>query len=181
MLNNFSLRLKYLRERSGMTQKEVAEKIGLTQAGYGKIENGKREPNLDTLFKLKFIFEESLDFIIGCSDQDVRASQLYELYAEARTRREESEEDLVYWEEAINAPDANVEKYSNLIRKARDEVKEYSQKENKSFEMFFEHLMSIPGVEDKYATKEFWINRHKEYVEGDKQLYREFWEEFEQI
>lgn len=41
-----------IRTASGMTQKELAQKAGLTQANVSKIEKGISRPTLDTLVKL---------------------------------------------------------------------------------------------------------------------------------
>ncbi|WP_138752788.1 helix-turn-helix domain-containing protein [Paenibacillus sinopodophylli] len=79
----FSARLKWIREKKGMTQKEIADMIGMSAAGYGKIENGQREPNLETLVKLSRIVNENSDFLIGLTNYDREARILfynYEIY-----------------------------------------------------------------------------------------------------
>ena len=48
-MNEFSERLKELRLSSGLTQKEVAEKVGLTKNALGNFEAGIREPSLNIL------------------------------------------------------------------------------------------------------------------------------------
>lgn len=57
--------LKVLRKRAGMTQSEVAAKLGVDRSTYGKYETGQSEPNFDILQKLSAIFETSADFLIG--------------------------------------------------------------------------------------------------------------------
>lgn len=47
----------------GMTQKDVAEKIGITQAMYSMIENGKRKPGKKTAAKIEELFGISLFFV----------------------------------------------------------------------------------------------------------------------
>lgn len=64
----FSARLKWLRERKGLTQSEVANSIGMSQSGYTKIEQGQREPKLEVLALLPKIFDESVDFMLGVTD-----------------------------------------------------------------------------------------------------------------
>ena len=44
--------IRRLRNQSGMTQKELALKAGLTQANVSKIEKGLSHPTLDTLLKI---------------------------------------------------------------------------------------------------------------------------------
>ncbi|WP_157685610.1 helix-turn-helix domain-containing protein [Paenibacillus donghaensis] len=79
----FSARLKWARERKYISQKDMAEKIGMSPQGYGKIENGQREPNLETLSKLPEILGESVDFLIGVTDFDKHGYNLLMLYKQA--------------------------------------------------------------------------------------------------
>lgn len=40
--------LEAIRREKNMTQKEVAEAVGITQVSYSNIENGKRRPSVST-------------------------------------------------------------------------------------------------------------------------------------
>lgn len=48
---NFA-KLKALREKSGLNQDEIAEKAGISQPHYSKIENGKDSPSLKVLERI---------------------------------------------------------------------------------------------------------------------------------
>ncbi len=61
-------RIKELRVSMKLTQKDIAEKIGFNQTVVGKYERNELEPNIATLKKLSEIFECSVDYIIGHSD-----------------------------------------------------------------------------------------------------------------
>ena len=61
MLSN----LKLLREERGLSQKAIAELVGLTQPMITKYENGTIEPDLQTLKSLADYFETSVDFLIS--------------------------------------------------------------------------------------------------------------------
>ncbi len=58
-------RIKYLREAKGLTQKDVATKLGLESATVSKYELNLREPNIEALKKLSKIFGVSTDFLLG--------------------------------------------------------------------------------------------------------------------
>lgn len=47
----FSERLKTLRKEKKLTQKELAEQIGISQKSYSHWETGKNEPSLENLIK----------------------------------------------------------------------------------------------------------------------------------
>lgn len=61
-------RIKELRQSLNLTQKELAKKVGFNQTVIGKYERNELEPNLETLKKLSVIFECTIDYIIGHSD-----------------------------------------------------------------------------------------------------------------
>ena len=45
--------LKLAREQKGLSQKDVAEKIGVAKSTYSLYESGNREPNVQTIKKLQ--------------------------------------------------------------------------------------------------------------------------------
>ena len=63
--NVFPQRLKELRLKKRLTQIELGEKVGVKQSTFTKWENGKREPNIETLLKLADSLEVSLDWLFG--------------------------------------------------------------------------------------------------------------------
>ena len=56
--------LRQARKAKGLTQAEVAQKIGLTQNGYSYWENGKAKIDKDQLLKLAELFEVSTDYLL---------------------------------------------------------------------------------------------------------------------
>ena len=61
-------RLKERRTNKGLTQKNVAEFLGITEHGYQNYEIGKQEPRLDMLIKLATHLDTSSDYLLGLSD-----------------------------------------------------------------------------------------------------------------
>lgn len=61
----FSERLKRLRKEKKLTQKELAEQIGISQKSYSHWETGKNEPSLENLIKLVDLLEVSIDWLFG--------------------------------------------------------------------------------------------------------------------
>jgi transcriptional regulator with XRE-family HTH domain len=53
------------RERSGLTQVEVASRVGIASAVYGRIERGQMLPSLPTLFRLCMTLSVSADALLG--------------------------------------------------------------------------------------------------------------------
>lgn len=49
---SFSDRLREARKRSGLTQMQIAEKLGITAQSYSQYETGKRQPKAETLKRI---------------------------------------------------------------------------------------------------------------------------------
>lgn len=52
------------RERTGLTQKEVAERLGIDQSAVSLWENGKTSPRVSVLVKLAELYHCSLDDLL---------------------------------------------------------------------------------------------------------------------
>ena len=57
--------LKTSRKKSGKTQKEVADSLGVGQSTYKNYECGLREPNGDTIVALANLFGVTTDYLLG--------------------------------------------------------------------------------------------------------------------
>lgn len=60
--------IKYLRSQLGWSQKKLAEELNLSQQAIGKWETGLSEPDSETLSKLATIFDVSVDYLLGRTD-----------------------------------------------------------------------------------------------------------------
>ena len=58
-------RLKESRRISGYTQKEVAQKLLMTQQQYSRFENGVFELNYEQIITLCKLYEISADYLLG--------------------------------------------------------------------------------------------------------------------
>ncbi len=67
---NFGQILKELRQKSGMTQKDLALKVGVTKSVISYYELSERAPSPEVLIKLSHIFHVSTDFLSGIEKQD---------------------------------------------------------------------------------------------------------------
>jgi transcriptional regulator with XRE-family HTH domain len=62
---NVNKNLKFLRAKHGLTQKQLAEKLGLKQAAIGAYEEERSTPPLTSLLDISKIFNVSLDAIVN--------------------------------------------------------------------------------------------------------------------
>lgn len=70
---DFAERLKQLRKKSGKTQIEVADLLGIGRITYQNYERGLSIPNGETILKLSKLFNVSSDFLLGNADLDSNA------------------------------------------------------------------------------------------------------------
>lgn len=71
MSERFNDNLKRTRLKRGLSQKEVAEKIGVAKSTYSLYESGNREPNVETIKKISEILDVSADTLLGLEDAPV--------------------------------------------------------------------------------------------------------------
>jgi len=68
MRNSFASRLSELRRSRGLSQKETADALGVSQALLSHYEKGIRECGLDFLCRAAAYFDVSCDYLLGMSD-----------------------------------------------------------------------------------------------------------------
>lgn len=62
-------RIRDLREDNDLTQKQVAEKLNVTQQTYSDYELGHITITAEVLIKLSSIYGVSIDYILGLKDE----------------------------------------------------------------------------------------------------------------
>jgi transcriptional regulator with XRE-family HTH domain len=62
-------RFKELRKQSGLTQKQVADELGIKQSNISDWENNVSRPEYENLIQLAKLYEESIDDILSCLDK----------------------------------------------------------------------------------------------------------------
>lgn len=91
------IRLKELRIASGKTQAELAVALDMAPSTVGMYEQGRREPDADTLAKIAQYFSVSIDYLLG---------------QEASTNKEEYVDDIM-------------EMYKDLPEDKKEQVKAF--------------------------------------------------------
>ena len=71
-MSNFPNILKKLRVQASMTQKELAEKLHVSQNAVFNWENGKREPGLDMIEKIAKLFMVKPSYLLGYETEFIK-------------------------------------------------------------------------------------------------------------
>lgn len=64
---NIGDKLKKLRLDNKLTQKQVADRVGVVVSGISAYESGERYPSYEILIKLAAIYHVSIDWLLGLS------------------------------------------------------------------------------------------------------------------
>lgn len=67
---DFGKRLKELRNKIGLYQKDIASELGVTPEAISNWERGKTEPTYEQLILIADIFNVSLDYLLGRTDKN---------------------------------------------------------------------------------------------------------------
>ena len=65
-------RIRDLREDKDLTQIQVAKILNMSQTGYSKYETGKNDIPTEILIALSKIYETSIDYLLGQTDEKKR-------------------------------------------------------------------------------------------------------------
>lgn len=105
---SFASRLRQAREQSGLTQQDLAEKLGVTKSAIGNYENGVSSPKWDVLLKIfdvlhvepNFLYQDSFspdsaEPVLLTPQQSALLSSFDQLNEEGQQKAVDYVEDLV--------------------------------------------------------------------------------------
>lgn len=104
-------RIRQLRIMQGMTQAELAEKLGVSASAVGMYEQGRREPDSAVLKKMAAVLHVSVDYLLGDA-QEQEIGDMIDIF----TKVLKSRKGLMFNGEPIT--DIDREKIVNAIRVA---------------------------------------------------------------
>lgn len=92
-MGEFAKVFRQLRLQSGMTQPELAVRLGVSRSAVSMYERGEREPDLTTLATIAKVFGVDMNYLTGA---EVGADEFtYALYNETRDLSEENRQKLL--------------------------------------------------------------------------------------
>lgn len=97
----FSERLKDLRKQAGLTQVDVAEKLGISQPAYASWERGVKKPTQENLVKIAQILNVSVDYLVGNSEEKTDELDNIELLFRMNSKGLTDEEKEIFKKELI--------------------------------------------------------------------------------
>ena len=126
---NFTERLKELRIKNNMTQKNLAEKLNVTQTAINYWENGKREPSLEVLIKLAEFFQVSVDYLINSKTEKDHFNEL-----NINSNIEIQSEKFGF--KAISVTEENIKKYPEYFNIVFDKAVEMLIESSENYQLY---------------------------------------------
>ncbi|EEK78227.1 Transcriptional regulator, XRE [Bacillus cereus R309803] len=88
----------------------MAKQLGIARTTYAMYEQGKREPDYNTLIKLATFFEVSIDYLLGTTEikqvTDIQDPELYQWFKDIKNATPQKREELKkFWEFIIQRED----------------------------------------------------------------------------
>ncbi len=121
----FGQRLRELRLKNNITQKMLAEKIGVSQQAVARWESDNFAPTADTLIELANFFEVSADYLLGRTDHPSPIREFVGI-AEDLTQEELAErvkslqEKIKYFFDTLDDFSGFMQKWAIFLRKLED-------------------------------------------------------------
>jgi transcriptional regulator with XRE-family HTH domain len=154
-------RVKWLREKKRMGQKEVAAEIGMTVSGIQKIEYGERDPKLEKLIEIAKLFNVTTDFLLGLSNEIGDLQELKGDLHRLLSHKEVMEEQITHLRgKSHELQDTIVElEQSVKILKHRDQATDSLMERKLAIENHMKELNNIFKQKDKKEKEIFEIQK----------------------
>ena len=109
----FSERLKNLRKEVGLTQVDVAGKLGISQQAYASWERGVKKPTQENLVKIAQTLKVSVDYLVGNSEEKADELDNIELLFRMNSKGLTDEEKKVFKKELIEFMEERKKAFGN--------------------------------------------------------------------
>lgn len=86
MLPILSIRIKQLRKERKWSQKELGEKVDISESFVSKVESGKKQPSREVTAKIAEVLNVTTDYLLGRSDEEVLNEMLNKKFIEMKSR-----------------------------------------------------------------------------------------------
>lgn len=91
----FNDRLKELRNKAGLKQSELGEKVGVSASTIGMYEQGRRSPDREMLIKLSNVFNVTLDYLVDNNNIKTDDTDLFNLKGDVKFLKKVKDSDMV--------------------------------------------------------------------------------------
>jgi transcriptional regulator with XRE-family HTH domain len=98
---DFGDRLRWCREKKGLTQKFVAEKIGVKNNTLSSYEAGKRQPDYETLKSIADLYEVTIDYLLTGNEHSKSPDEMWKELLDPKTE--------LFFKDLLDAPEEKIQ------------------------------------------------------------------------
>lgn len=126
----FSKRLKKLRGEAKLTQKELADRIGVSRATVAGYETKGKEPSYETLLKIARVLDCSVDYLMGNTNERSPADKIKKAISDDPELQETWEEISkrenlqLLFKQTKDLDDSTIKQIMRIIKAIEDEEQE---------------------------------------------------------
>lgn len=150
---NFGESIKRIRKEKGLTQKELGEKLGISQAAIGQFESNKANPKMETMQKIADALNVSLNDLVPDS-YERNIQEGFELSATDYSHIEAMANHKIFTDKERKKIFEKIEHYRKILvtMNDRDKLLEYSSKTHTELEnILFKMLTDKPDYDTSDA------------------------------
>lgn len=96
MGKDLGLRITYILQKRGLTQKELSERVGVTQTVMSRYISGDRDPKPDMIANIATALHTTSDFLLGIENEEFNHSRVRRIIARnASLMTEQEKKELI--------------------------------------------------------------------------------------
>ncbi|CDK35081.1 transcriptional regulator, XRE family [Ligilactobacillus salivarius cp400] len=103
-------KIAFLRERKGLSQSQLADKLHISQGSLGMYETNKRKPNVEMLNTIADFFDVSVDYLLDRESKTVKTADI-------------EDDSVIFTYEGRQIPKEDLEFMRRLMRGTRNDLK----------------------------------------------------------
>lgn len=151
-MNKVYANIKAIRLEKGLTQEDVAEKLGLAPSNYGRVERGLTEITIDRLEKLGEVFEMSVNAILKYDQENPI----------------DYKDDIEYYFKLSQKLQTKVDKLKQELESVQEEGLDTWSNKNEEIEKLKENIKALK-IDNKRLEAEYQLRlSHKEEMLSSK-------------
>ena len=118
-MNNVGVNIRKSREKRGFSQEYVADKLGITQSTYGKLERDVLSITLDRLYKIADVLEEDISTLLDIGKKNIFNNHNHNGYVETINNDYKAmvEELKMVYEKMLGIKDEQIAFLKSLLEK----------------------------------------------------------------
>lgn len=120
-MDTLGRRIRDRREARAWTQRDLAEKVGLSHGAVALYETGRRQPDLETLQRLAHVLGTSISYLVGETDDPSPPPRVSAAHETAAPGTPHTPEEQLIIERAVRNAIRELEEHKRRLAESKEE------------------------------------------------------------